>query len=92
MQMLTDCEDGKIDKIITKSISRFARNTTDCLELVRKLSKMGIGIFFERENINTTDMEGELILTILSSLAEEESASISQNMKWSIRKQFENGT
>lgn len=92
MRMIVDCEDGKIDFIITKSISRFARNTTDCLELVRKLSALDIYIYFERENLNTKDMEGELMLTILSSLAEEESVSISKNAKWSIQKRFENGT
>jgi len=91
-QMIADCEDGRIDFIVTKSISRFARNTADCLELVRGLYAMGVFIFFERENINTRDMEGELMLTILSSLAEEESVSISQNTKWSVQKRFENGT
>ena len=92
MQMIADCESGKIDFIVTKSISRFARNTTDCLELVRRLSKEGIHIFFEKENINTMDMEGELMLTILSSLAEEESVSISQNARWSVQKRFQNGS
>lgn len=92
MRMITDCENGMIDLIVTKSISRFARNTTDCLELVRKLAEMGVYIFFERENINTENMEGELMLTILSSLAEEESVSISQNTKWSIQKRYQNGT
>ena len=92
LRMIDDCENGKIDLIVTKSISRFARNTTDCLELVRKLAEMDVFIFFERENINTQDMEGELMLTILSSLAEDESVSISQNVKWSIQKRFRNGT
>lgn len=92
LRMINDCESGKIDLIVTKSISRFARNTTDCLELVRKLAEMDVFIFFERENINTQDMEGELMLTILSSLAEDESVSISQNVKWSVQKRFKNGT
>lgn len=92
LRMISDCENGKIDLIVTKSISRFARNTTDCLELVRKLTEMDVYIFFERENINTKDMEGELMLTILSSFAEEESVSISQNNKWSAQKRFRNGT
>ena len=83
---------GKIEFIITKSISRFARNTTDCLEMVRKLTDLGVSIFFEKENINTGSMESELMLSILSSLAESESVSISENEKWSIRKRFENGT
>lgn len=90
--LLRDCEDGKIDLIITKSISRFSRNTTDCLEMVRKLVETGIFIFFEKENINTGSMESELMLSILSSLAESESVSISENEKWSIRKRYQNGT
>lgn len=92
LSMIADCEDGKIEFIITKSISRFARNTTDCLEMVRKLTDLGISIYFEKENINTGSMESELMLSILSSLAESESVSISENEKWSIRKRFENGT
>lgn len=82
----------EIDYIIVKSISRFARNTTDCLEIVRKLQGLNIPIYFEKENINTCNMESELLLGILSSLAENESVSISQNTKWSIKKRFENGT
>lgn len=92
MQMLSDCECKQIDLIITKSISRFSRNTTDCLELVRKLLDMGIPIFFEKENLNTGSMESELILSILSSMAEGESTSISENNKWSTQKRFQNGT
>ena len=92
LQMLKDCEDGKIDKVITKSISRLSRNTTDTLEMVRKLSKLGIYIFFEKENIDTEHMSSELMLTILSSIAESESRSISENSKWSIRHRFEAGT
>ena len=78
--------------IITKSISRFARNTTDCLELVRKLLGLDICIYFEKENLNTGAMESELMLSILSSLAENESVSISQNSKWAVKKRFQNGT
>lgn len=92
LRIITDCEDGKIDFIITKSISRFARNTADCLELVRKLLDLNIHILFEKENINTGSMENELFLAILSSMAEGESASISQNIKWSVQKRFRNGT
>ena len=84
LSMIDDCEDGKIEFIITKSISRFARNTTDCLEMVRSLTDLGISIYFEKENINTGSMESELMLSILSSLAESESVSISENEKWSI--------
>jgi DNA invertase Pin-like site-specific DNA recombinase len=92
LQMISDCEDKKIDFIVTKSISRFARNTTDCLELVRKLTGHGIFIYFEKENINTGSMESELMLSILSGLAENESTSISENNKWSIKRRFQNGT
>lgn len=91
LQMMKDCEQGKIDFIITKSISRFARNTTDCLEMVRKLIDLGIFVFFEKENLNTGSMESELMLSILSSLAESESVSISENSKWAIQKRFQNG-
>ena len=92
MRMIADCEAGKIDLIVTKSISRFSRNTTDCLELVRKLLDLHIPIHFEKENINTGTMESELFLSILSSMAESESVSIAENSKWSIQKRFENGT
>lgn len=92
LSMIADCEAGKIEFIITKSISRFARNTTDCLEMVRKLTDLGISIFFEKENINTGSMESELMLSILSSLAESESVSISENSKWSVQKRFQNGS
>jgi len=92
LRMLTDCENKKIDLIITKSISRFARNTTDCLEMVRKLLDLGIYIYFEKENINTQSMESELMLSILSGLAESESISISENNKWAIQRRFQNGT
>lgn len=92
LKMLKDCENGKIDFILTKSISRLARNTTDCLEIVRRLLDLNIGIYFEKENIDTRTMESELMLSILSSLAESESRSISENNKWSIKKRFQNGT
>lgn len=92
LRLIDDCKAGKIDFIVTKSISRFSRNTTDCLELVRKLLAVHIPIYFEKENINTGSMESELFLAILSSMAEGESVSISENNKWSIQKRFENGT
>ncbi len=91
-RMLHDCESGRIDLILTKSISRFARNTTDCLELVRRLNALGISIYFEKENLNTGDSDSELILSILASLAEEESHSISENCKWAVQKRFQNGS
>ena len=90
-QMIKDCEEGKIDRIITKSISRFARNTLDCLNYVRKLKELGIGIYFEKENIDTLDSKGEVILTILSSLAQDDSRSISENSQWGIKRRFEQG-
>lgn len=90
-RMIADCRAGKIDMIITKSISRFARNTLDCLNYVRELKDLGIGIIFEKENINTLDAKGEVLLTILSSLAQDESRSISENCTWGIRRRFETG-
>lgn len=91
-QLLEDCENGKVDFILTKSISRFSRNAVDCLEIVRKLIDRNVFIAFEKEQINTQTMDGELMLTILSSLAENESKSLSQNTKWGIEKKFQNGT
>ena len=90
-RMIADCRAGKMDLIITKSISRFARNTLDCLNYVRELKDLGIGIIFEKENINTLDAKGEVLLTILSSLAQDESRSISENSTWGIRRRFEQG-
>ena len=90
-RMIADCDAGKIDQVITKSISRFARNTQDCLEYSRRLKALGIGIFFEKENINTLDSTGELLFTILSSLAQDESRNISENCKWGIRTKFKKG-
>ncbi|MFU0828913.1 MAG: Recombinase family protein [Lachnoclostridium sp.] len=91
LRMIEDCDNGKIDFIITKSISRFARNTKDCLEYYRRLKGQGIGIFFEKENINTLESQGEVLLTILSSLAQEESRTISENCKWGIQRRMEQG-
>ena len=91
-RMLEDCRKGKIDLILTKSISRFARNTSDCLEMVRELTSLGVRLIFEKEGIDTARMESEFLLTVLASLAEEESRSISGNEQWAIRRRFENGT
>ncbi len=90
-RLMEDCERGKIDIILTKSISRFARNTLDLLNTVRHLKDMGIEVRFEKENINTLSADGELLLTLLASFAQEESRSISDNVKWGIRKGFEKG-
>lgn len=91
-RMLKDCRKGKIDRIYTKSISRFARNTRDCLKNVRELKSLGITIFFEKENIDTANMTDEMMITIMGGLAQEESTSISQNLRWGIKKRMENGT
>ena len=90
-RLLTDCREGKIDLVITKSISRFARNTVTLLSTVRELKDLGIDVYFEEQNIHTLSAEGELMLTILASYAQEESLSVSENCKWKIRKNFENG-
>jgi len=90
-RMLADCEDGKIDIILVKGISRFARNTVDLLETVRRLKELGIEVRFEKENINSMSGDGELMLTTLASFAQEESFSMSENIKWRFRKGFQNG-
>ena len=90
-RMIKDALDGKIDLIITKSVSRFARNTVDTLTTVRKLKEKGVEVYFEKENIYTLDSKGELLITIMSSLAQEESRSISENVTWGQRKRFADG-
>ncbi len=90
-RLLTDCRAGKIDMVITKSISRLARNTVTLLETVRELKNMGVDVFFEEQNIHSLSADGELILTILASYAQEESLSASENQKWRVRHNFENG-
>ena len=90
-QMITDALAGKIDLIVTKSVSRFARNTVDSLTTVRKLKEKGVEVYFQKENIYTLDSKGELLITIMSSLAQEESRSISENVTWGCRKRFADG-
>ena len=90
-QLLADCKAGKIDHILTKSISRMARNTVTLLETVRELKAMGITVYFEEQNIDTGTDDGELMLSILASYAQEESLSASENQKWRVRQNFENG-
>ena len=90
-RMLADCEAGKIDIVLTKSISRFARNTVDLLETVRHLKELGIEVQFEKEHINSLSDDGELMLSLLASFAQEESRSISENARWAIQKRFEKG-
>lgn len=92
LKMLDACEHKEIDLVITKSISRFSRNTVDCLSMVRHLVDHNVYVYFEKENLNTMTMGSELILSILSGMAEEESHSASKNVKWSIQKRFEQGT
>lgn len=90
-RMIKDALDGKIDLIVTKSVSRFARNTVDSLSTIRKLKEHGTEVYFEKENIWTFDSKGELLITIMSSLAQEESRSISENCTWGQRKRFADG-
>ena len=90
-RLLSECRAGNIDLIITKSISRFARNTVTLLQTVRELKMLGVDVYFEEQNIHTMSADGELMMTILASYAQEESLSASENMKWRIRKGFERG-
>ena len=90
-RLLADCRAGKINRILTKSISRFARNTVTLLETVRELKNLGIDIYFEEQNIHTISADGELMLTILASYAQEESRSASENQKWRVKRNFEEG-
>lgn len=90
-QLIADCQAGKIDMVITKSISRFARNTVTLLETVRMLKALGVDIYFEEQNIHTISADGELMLSILASYAQEEARSASENQRWRIQKNFEEG-
>jgi len=89
--MIEECMAGKVDMVITKSVSRFARNTVDSLQTTRKLKEKNIAIFFEKESINTLEGTGELLITILSSQAQEESRNLSENTKWGLTRKYENG-
>ncbi len=89
--MIEGAMNGKIDLIITKSVSRFARNTLDTLTITRELKGLGVDVYFEREKIHSISPDGELMLTILASFAQEESLSVSENCKWHIRNKFKNG-
>lgn len=91
-RMIADCRKGKIDRIYTKSISRFSRNTRDCLKNIRELKGLGITVFFEKENIDTALISDEMMITVMGGLAQEESTSIGQNVAWSIRKKMRDGT
>ncbi len=91
-EMIKDCEKGKIDLILTKSVSRFARNTVDSLNYVRKLKAMGIGVFFEEQNIDTLTTDSEMFIGLYSVMAQSESENISANVKWGIQQRMKNGT
>ena len=90
-RLLADCREGRIDMVITKSISRFARNTVTLLKTVHELKDLGVDVYFEEENIHSTDATGELILSFLAGRAQEESLSASENQKWRVRQNFQNG-
>lgn len=90
-RMIQDCEAGKIDVVLTKSIQRFARNTVDLLETVRYLKDLGAEVWFEKENIRTLSGDGELMLSILASFAQDEIRGLSENIKWQIKKKYQQG-
>jgi site-specific DNA recombinase len=90
-RMIRHCEEGKIDKIICKSISRFSRNTLDLIEVLRRLKEMGISVFFEKERLDTFSGQSEFLISTLAAIAQEESRSISENMTWSFKKRFQRG-
>lgn len=92
MRMLDDCRCGKVDRVVCKSISRFARNTKDCLTTLRELKRLNITVAFEKEGIDTAHVTDEIMITIMEGLAQEESISISNNVRWSLRKRMSNGT
>ena len=87
-RMLRDCRQGKIDRVITKSVSRFARNTIDCLSSVRMLSELGVSVLFEKEKIDTAKMSGEMLLALSGTQAQDESISISGNVRWSYERRM----
>ena len=91
LKLVDDCEKGKIDLVITKSTTRFARNTLEGIQIVRKLKRLGVGVFFEKENANTLYMDNEMILTFFFSQAQAESESLSKNVSWGHRRNYENG-
>ncbi|WP_243184191.1 recombinase family protein [Anaerotignum lactatifermentans] len=92
LQMIQDCKQGKIDLILTKSITRFARNTVDSISTIRMLKDMGVEVYFEKEKISTFSEKSEQLLTILSSIAQSEAENISANSKWAVQRRFQNGT
>ena len=91
MRMIDDCRAGKINKVLVKSISRFARNTVDALNYIRELKGLGISVYFENENIDMLTPGGEVLITILVAMAEQESRTMSTNIKWTYQMKFKNG-
>ena len=91
-RLMSDCRKGKIDRILTKSVSRFARNTKDCLEAIRELKNLGVSVYFEKENIDTGEISSEMLLTLYSQFAQEESMSISRNCRMGVHKRMADGT
>jgi len=90
-RLLSDCRKGRVDKILVKSISRFARNAVDCLKTIRELKAIGVGVCFEEQGIDTTNMTGELLTAMFSAIAQKESESISGNMRWSYQTRMKKG-
>ena len=91
-RLLSDCRKGKIDRVLTKSVSRFARNTKECLEAIRELKQLGVSILFEEQNIDTSQVSGEMLTAVFAAIAQAESESISANMRWSIQKRMQAGS
>ena len=91
-RMMQDCRKGKIDRILVKSISRFARNTKDCLAAVRELKELGVSILFEEQGIDTSKVSSEMVMAIMASLAQKQSESISGNIQWGYQKRMQDGT
>ncbi len=91
-RLMADCRRGLVDRILVKSISRFARNTKECLEAIRELKTLGVSVYFEKENIDTAKMSGEMMTAMFASIAQAESESISGNMRWSYQKRMQNGS
>ncbi|HEX3017159.1 MAG TPA: recombinase family protein [Caproicibacter sp.] len=91
LRLMQDCRDGRIDMVITKSVSRFGRNTLDCLKSIRELKSFNVDVFFEKENIHTLRNEGEMLLTLISAVAQNESLNLSENVRWGIHRKYERG-
>ena len=89
-RLLADCRRGRVDRILVKSISRFARNTKECLKTIRSLKAIGVGVCFEEQNIDTSQMSGELLAAMFAAIAQKESESISENQRWSYQYRMEN--